>query len=281
MRQPHLILSSFLAILLMTSHVQAAPAAEVWPFWATSNSNSTVTVDHQSWNRFLKSHVREDDTSGFYLVDYAAVTPQQRDQLNNYVKTVTSLDPRQLNRNEQFAYWVNLYNALTVRLILDNYPVETIRSIGGLFSFGPWDKKIVTVAGKQLTLNDIEHRILRPIWKDARIHYAVNCASMGCPDLLPQAWSAENHQQLLEQAAHRFINQTKGVQVKDKGLLLSKIYSWYGDDFGNKADLLAHLRQYAEPRLKQQLKAVPADYKTSFQYDWNLNRTPGSGDGRF
>lgn len=103
-----------------------------------------------------------------------------KQQLKRYIQQMASLDPRDYKKQEQFAYWVNLYNALTVQLVLDNYPTSSIKKLGkGFFSFGPWDDDIIRVAGKKLTLNDIEHRILRPIWRDKRIHYVVNCASLG------------------------------------------------------------------------------------------------------
>lgn len=129
------------------------------------------------------------------LFRYAEVTKEDKTLLNDYLDQLSKLDPREFNRQEQYAYWVNLYNALTVKLILDNYPVASITKLGGLFSFGPWDEKVFTVAGQTLTLNDIEHRILRPIWKDPRTHYAVNCASLGCPNLQSQAFTAQNTEQ--------------------------------------------------------------------------------------
>ena len=114
-----------------------------------------------------------------------------------------------LGRDEQCAYWINLYNALTLEVVLDHYPVDSIRDIDispGLFSQGPWGKKLITVEGEQVSLNDIEHRILRPIWRDPRIHYAINCASLGCPNLQPRPFTGRTLDHALDLAAMRFVD---------------------------------------------------------------------------
>ena len=169
-------------------------------------------------------------------------------------------------------YWINLYNAGTVQLIVDRYPVKSIRNIklGGLFSSGPWDAKLYTVEGEALSLNDIEHRILRPIWKDPRIHYVVNCASFSCPNLQGTAFTAENLETLLDQAARSYVNSSRGVALAGGRLTLSSIYDWYASDFGrNEAEVLAHLRQYAGPELNSQLAAYQG--RINYTYDWALN----------
>ena len=132
------------------------------------------------------------------------------------------------SRREQKAFWINLYNALTVRLVAESYSVGSIRDIAS-----PFDTKVVEVEGQPLSLNDIEHRILRPIWSDARIHYAVNCAAIGCPNLLPVAFTGPNTGQLLELAAHGYINHRRGARIEDGGLIVSKIYGWFTEDFGS------------------------------------------------
>jgi hypothetical protein len=178
-----------------------------------------------------------------------------------------------LNRNEQKVYWVNLYNALTVQLVLDHYPVKSIRDINispGIFSKGPWQKKLLTIQAEALSLDDIEHRILRPIWKDNRIHYAVNCASLGCPNLLPEAFSAEKMEAQLDKGARDFINHSRGVAVDGKNLKLSKIYDWFSEDFsGSSGGVIQHLLGFAAPDLARTLASFRG--KISFDYDWRLN----------
>jgi hypothetical protein len=176
---------------------------------------------------------------------------------------------------EQLVFWINLYNALTVKVILEHYPVESIRNIDispGFFSNGPWGKKFIKIENVKISLNDIEHRILRPIWKDPRIHYAVNCASIGCPNLQKFAFTAENVENLLTKAAKEYINHPRGVKVDDGELTVSSIYIWFSSDFGSSdIEILSHLKQYASPGLRIQLE----DFNkiSSHDYDWTLNNT--------
>ena len=170
------------------------------------------------------------------------------------------------------AYWINLYNALTVKVVLSAYPVESIRDIDispGLLSDGPWDKKLVEIGGEAVSLNDIEHRILRPIWRDPRIHYAVNCASISCPNLQKKAFTAKSAERMLDAAARAYINDRRGVRREDERVVVSSIYAWFTDDFGGDvAGVIAHLKQYANPELILILEAAT---ELEDAYDWTLN----------
>lgn len=233
---------------------------------------STVNVDHSPWSRFLGLYLAEGKPGEVSTIAYNRVTAADKQSLGDYIGSLERVRVSLLNRAEQFAYWVNLYNAGTVKLILDKYPVKSIRDIklGGLFSSGPWDAKLFTVESEPLSLNDIEHRILRPIWKDSRIHYAVNCASYSCPNLQATAFTAENYGRLLEEAARSYINSDRGANLSSGTLVLSSIYTWYADDFGSsQAGLLANLRRYAEPALAEWLAGYSG--KIIFGYDWSLN----------
>ena len=186
------------------------------------------------------------------------------------------LDPRSYNSQEQQAYWINLYNALTVDLILKNYPTSSITKLGDkFFSFGPWDDVVANINGKKLTLNDIEHKILRPIWQDPRVHYAVNCASYSCPNLSKTAYTGDNLELQLEQGAKHYINHPRGVMIEDGDLIISKIYKWYAEDFGNNEKaLIEHLQKYAAPTLKQQLNQFLVEQgDIDYEYDWRLNQS--------
>ncbi|MEE4280476.1 MAG: DUF547 domain-containing protein, partial [Pseudomonadales bacterium] len=178
----------FCFFCLTTGYVTAAPDTDAWALWAKDNPASTRQIDHSAWQSFLDQYLAP-QPDGVNLVAYNRVGEGEgRTALQTYLQMLADIDPRDLDRNEQFAYWVNLYNALTVEVVLTNPDKKTIRRMGeGLFSFGPWDDKLITIAGEEVTLNDIEHRILRPIWQDPRIHFAVNCASLGCPNLQTQA----------------------------------------------------------------------------------------------
>ena len=144
-----------------TSNVQAAPSADLWDFWQQHDKDSDVSVDHSTWQNLLDAYVSQ-APSGINLVDYEAIGQSGRDQLITYIEQLTALDPRTLNKDEQFAYWVNLYNALTVEVVLRYPKKNSILRMGKKFlSIGPWDDKLLEIAGQAITLNDIEHRILR------------------------------------------------------------------------------------------------------------------------
>ncbi|UJF17950.1 DUF547 domain-containing protein [Vibrio sp. SS-MA-C1-2] len=254
----------FFAVLLTLLSFQsfAAQKSELWAFWDHSDPTNATIISHQSYQDLLDTYLHQQGE--YTLFDYHAVTKTDNKKLNNYLKSLQEQDPRQLNRQEQYAYWVNLYNATTVKVILDNYPVKSITKIGGFFSFGPWDEEQLTVEGKKLTLNDIEHRILRPIWQDPRTHYAVNCASLGCPNLQNKVFTANNSEALLDKAAAEFINSKKGVLEKEDEIQLSSIYEWFSVDFGSQQQLFKHLKQY-----KPTIKPFPKNIE--YEYDWNLN----------
>ncbi|MBT8423125.1 MAG: DUF547 domain-containing protein [Gammaproteobacteria bacterium] len=259
-----------LLTVLPAAHASLIPESDLWEFWAAHDAQSSLRVDHSAWQGLLDTYLQEGAT-GVNLFDYAAVTAADRARLQGYLDALAATDPRALRRNEQFAYWVNLYNALTVAVVLDHYPVKSIRRIkGGLLRLGPWNEPLFNLQGQSLTLNDIEHRILRPLFKDPRIHYAVNCASMGCPDLAAQAYTAEALEEQLDEAARSFINHPRGVQPDGKRLRLSSIYDWYGADFGaDREGLLNHLSQYAEPDLAAALDGFNG--RIRYDYDWRLN----------
>jgi len=254
-----------------------APRADLWPRWTAHDPGATAEIDHTAWGRLLKArlHAGEDGVNRF---DYAGVTIADRVTLGRYIAALAALPIDDYDRAEQMAYWINLYNALTVYVVLTHYPVDSIRDIDvspGLFSDGPWDRPLVTVAGEDLTLNNIEHRILRPIWRDPRIHYAVNCASIGCPNLQPEPFTGANIEDVLERAARDYVNSARGVEVGRYGLVVSSIYVWFQEDFGTgDDDVIDHLIRYAEPDLAAELRRVGklADHR----YDWSLNDLGGA-----
>ena len=249
----------------------AAPEAELWPRWQANDPHSNIRVDHSAWGRFLNLYLVSGQSGCANLVRYAAVTSRDKVALSRYIARLAGVPMTKLSRAEQKAAWINLYNALTVQTILGHYPVQSIRDISsGWFSSGPWDLKLVQVEGVELSLNDIEHRILRPIWQDNRVHYAVNCASLGCPNLLPEAFTAENSERLLESAARAYVNHPRGADLREGRLYVSSIYEWFQEDFGgSRQGVLDHLRQYAEEPLATGLKRFSGKVKDG--YDWSLN----------
>ncbi len=265
-----LSLCLFVLITVTTSQLQAAPSADLWPRWAKHDAGSTRTIDHSAWNELLHRYVlvKKDNVNRF---NYAEVTAADQLQLRSYLAAMATTPISEFNRNEQLAFWINLYNSLTVDTILQHYPVSTIREISSsLFSSGPWRDDLIKIEGENLTLDDIEHRILRPIWQDPRIHYSVNCAAIGCPNLQSSAFSAENIDFMLDRAAREFINHPRGASINYSLLRVSSIYSWFQDDFGgNAAGVIAHLRQYADAKLKTSMEG---QYKISqHHFDWTIN----------
>jgi hypothetical protein len=251
-----------------------APGADLWPRWQAHDAASRATIDHGAWDVLLRRYVRGGE-DGLNLFAYGAVSPADRGALAAYIDGLSRIPISRHNRAEQLAYWINLYNALTVRVVLDHYPVKSIRDIDispGFFADGPWGKKLATVEGEAVSLNDIEHRILRPIWRDPRLHYAVNCASIGCPNLRTRAWTAATVEATLEQAATDYVNSPRGVSVRDGTVTISKIYDWFHEDFGGTdAGVLNHLLKYASPAMRQRLAAIGAIHDVT--YDWRLNDT--------
>ncbi|HEB96096.1 MAG TPA: DUF547 domain-containing protein [Sedimenticola thiotaurini] len=267
-------LRPLLLLLLLTTAIAAAaaPKAELWQYWLPSATVAETGVDHTPWQRFLDRRLHK-GADGISRVDYGGVTAGERAGLAAYLEQLQRIRPARLTRPQQLAFWINLYNAGTLQLILDHYPVASIRDIDispGLFSDGPWGRKLFRIDGQALSLDDIEHRILRPIWNDNRIHYAVNCASVGCPNLQPRAFTAANAGRLLEQAAREYINHPRGARVEDGRLYVSSIYRWFQEDFGaSEAGVIRHLRRYANAPLRRQLEGI--DGIADDDYDWSLN----------
>lgn len=246
-------------------------------FSSLGGSAAAEDPDPARWDALLARHVSV-GADGVNRVDYGAwkASPADRAALDAYIRSVEATRISTLPRNQQIAAWVNLYNAATVRVIVQRYPVRSIRDIrsegAGLNPkalTGPWLTKVVTVEGRRLSLDEIENAILSPKFREPRIHYALNCASIGCPDLMARAWRAATLDADLDAAARAYINHPRGVSVTARGLRLSSIYDWYAKDFGTAAQLRAHLVRYAAPGLAARLRAAPGN--ADYRYDWSLN----------
>jgi len=277
----HFILALFsIAVIALSANslwfttAAAAPAPDLWPHWQSHSPDSTMTVDHAPWDMLLQKYLVTDHPSGINRFRYADVSQVDREALATYLIQLQKVSVSSLGREEQKAYWINLYNALTVKLILDHYPVTSITDIDispGLFSNGPWDAKLMHIEEQEVSLNDIEHRILRPIFNDNRLHYALNCASIGCPNLQPVAYTTANTEKLLEAGAAEHINSPRGAQIIRGRLQVSSIYKWFQADFGgSEAGVLAHLRKYALGSLADSLQTYSKGLR--YEYDWNLNQ---------
>ena len=249
------------------------PAAEVNDsIWEINDPASNYFVDHSFLDCFLARYVIT-DSRGLNRVHYRRVSQTDKCELKRYLKYLQSIDVRTLNRDTQLVYWINLYNARVVSLILDHYRIQSVRQIKTnlLDLVGPFDDELLVVLGKPLTLNDVESGIIRPIWNDPRAHYALNCASYGCPNLRRQAWHVGNLEADLNSAAYRFLNSDRALRVGLFGRVkVTKIFKWYADDFGGSDQaILQHIRRYASPATCRKLKNV--DSISGYFYDWSLN----------
>ncbi|BCR05583.1 DUF547 domain-containing protein [Desulfuromonas versatilis] len=260
-------------LLMAVPDAPAAPRPELWPRWQAHDPASNQRVNHAAWGGFLKRYLVTDHPSGIHRLRYREVSEEDRQGLASYLEHLQQVAVSTLNREEQKAYWINLYNALTVKVVLDHYPVDSIRDIDispGFFSDGPWDAQLLLIEGERLSLNDIEHRILRPVFVDNRVHYALNCASLGCPNLQPRPFSAANLERLLEEGARAYVNHPRGVRLEGERLVVSSIYEWFQVDFGGSVQgVLQHLIGFADPPLGERLR----DHSGGFadDYDWALN----------
>lgn len=227
----------------------------------------SLPAEHAAWTALLKKYVKA-GSDGITRVDYAGLAASQADRaaLDVYIASFADRD-LSAKTDANFAAWANLYNAVTVRHIVERYPVKSIKD--GYLT-GPWKDVKVPAGGRDVSLDAIEHKILRKTWGTPEVHYAINCASYSCPNLPAKAWEAASLQKDLDAAARAYINQTRGVTVTSKGLKVSEIYNWFEVDFGGSKDsVIQHLLKYAEPDLAAKIRANPKI--VGYQYDWSLN----------
>jgi len=224
---------------------------------ANQNSGPEVsTFDHSSWNALLQANVSKAGN-----VNYKGMKKSQA-KLDAYLNELssTTIDEKLWSKDEQLAFWINVYNAFTVKLIVNNYPTKSINSITK-----PWHTKFFKVGGVKMNLSHVENEILRKKFNEPRIHFAIVCASYSCPKLSNKAFTAANSQSQLATLTKGFINDPKRNKITANKIQLSEIFNWYKSDFTKKSTLIAYLNQYLTVKIK-------ADAKISFlPYNWNLN----------
>jgi len=213
---------------------------------------------HAEFNKILNKHVFEG------AVDYASLK-YNRFQLDAYLTTLAGVDKVTFyswSRDAQLAYVINLYNAATLQLIINNYPVKSIKNIGSIFK-GPWDQPVVMLFGKKITLNNLEHDIIRKEYNEPRIHMVLVCAAKGCPPLRSEAYVAERLNEQLNYQSKLYLTSSKGIRIdKDKGrVYLSAIFKWYGNDFPS-------VSAFVEKHSGKSLAGLDVRW---IDYDWSLN----------
>lgn len=260
-----------LIIILAPIMAIAMPQKQLSIHWLAFDPLSTTEIHYPILNKFLQKYTI--NINHHVLVQYAKVSKHDRHSLQKFIRDLEQIPISTYNRRQQLAYWINLYNVETINLILKYYPINSITSIkSGLFTRGPWDKKLLIVEGLALSLNDIEHRIIRPIWQDPRIHAALNCASMSCPNLGQTPYHGKNIDSELNNAFANFVNSPSAITIRNHTIHLSKIFFWYQNDFGgNRQAMLKFIGYYASPTLKAELKKMQ---RVSYQnYNWQLNQS--------
>lgn len=202
------------------------------------------------------------------------IKPENTAKLEAYLIWAEGVDPAALKPKEEKAFYINLYNASTLKLIADNYPVESIRDINS-----PWSRRIVKLNGSLHSLDGLEKEILLVKYPDSRIHYAVNCAAASCPALSPEAYTSGNLERKLDTAAHEFVNDNDfnnfritGTPKKRVKARVSMIFNWYRDDFENDHGSLKNLfiEYIKDPEMRKALINNPVDMEFK-EYDWSLN----------
>jgi hypothetical protein len=266
-RQRPLIPATLMSLLAL---ILALACSNAEPTLSTPVDSEPSPADHSSFDRLLQTYVSDGG------VDYKAWQQEQRDlaELDRYLSVLATTNLDGASRAELLAFYINGYNAATLRLIIRN--LDQIESIKDIDS--PWDTREWTLSGEVLTLNDIEHKKLREQLKEPRIHFAIVCASIGCPDLASRAYTAEAIEDQLDAAARQFMRQTKHLRTSETGrrpvLLLNPILNWFKDDFtaGGERPVSDFVVRYADPQtvtfITQHAERLKIDY---LDYDWQLN----------
>ena len=229
----------------------------------TTTALANQGVDNSLYAGLLKKYVKNG------VVNYQGFKNEES-VLDKYLKVLEEVDSKTLSRKEQFAFYINAYNSWTIKLILSGYPgVKSIKELGSLFK-SPWKKKICRIDGKIMTLDDIDHSILRPRFKDPRVHFAINCAAKSCPPLRSESYRVGELNKQLDEMAKAFINDNGRNRFEDHTLYVSSIFKWFREDF-NK-DIISFFVKYAKGDLKGQLEAKRGKIKVKYlDYDWSLN----------
>lgn len=237
----------------------------------TTQTSSAQT--HQPFTDMLKKYVKNG------LVDYENLKNDK--QLDKYLSQLSGTNPNKLSREEKLAFWINAYNAFTLQVVRDNYPIESItelhtggKIIGYLIGKTVWDKEFITINNKKYSLNDIEHKILRKM-NEPRIHFAIVCASISCPELRNEAFEADKIDAQLQEQTTKFLNDKSRnhFDVKSRKAYISEIFNWFGEDFGKiDENILKFISKYLQADITADINTNVSRWEISYNdYNWNLN----------
>lgn len=240
----------YLFILITISLFNARGLVQVF-----DNTVPNVIINHSKWSILLENHVSNNGE-----VNYQNLK-ENKAELDSYIKTLQEgyASIKTASKNQKIAYWINAYNALTIDLILRNYPLKSIKDIKN-----PWDQHLWQFGDKRLSLNDIEHKILRKM-DEPRIHFAIVCASESCPKLQNTAFTAKNLEEQLTKATQEFLADTSKNEISENEIKLSKIFKWFKKDFEKNGSLIDFLNRYTDVTISDKAK------KSYKDYSWDLN----------
>lgn len=233
-------------------------------FWLTAALGGAAAPDASPYAALLAGHVH----SG--VVDYVGLKAKEA-SLDAYLEILAGVDPSTLARPDCMAYYINIYNAWTLKLILEHYPgITSIKDAGSLFR-SPWKRNFVRLKGRTVSLDDIEHDILRRRYPDPRLHFVLNCASKSCPPLAGVPYAGATLDTDLDAATTAFLNNPAHTYFAGGTLHVSRLFDWYAGDFGGPAGVWDFIRRYAGPELAGQMDAAASRRLAYTEYDWSLN----------
>ena len=238
-----------------------------------TSGQKLLAQDHQMFTDILKNYVKNG------LVDYKNLKNDK--QLNKYLSELSNTNPDNLSINKKFAFWINAYNAFTLQVVRDKYPIESItdlhtggKVIGYLLGKTVWDKEFITINNKKYSLNDIEHKILRKM-NEPRIHFAIVCASISCPELLNEAFEADKIELQLENQTKIFLSDKSRnhFDMKNRKAYISEIFNWFDEDFGESDEnILKFITKFVSENISKDIKANISKWDISYnEYNWDLN----------
>ncbi|MBD3246231.1 MAG: DUF547 domain-containing protein [Candidatus Omnitrophica bacterium] len=243
--------------------------------WGIARSGDAAENPRERYSALLSEHVKNG------MVDYAQICADFR--LDEYLRMLNAADPEEIEtENGRLAFWINVYNAYTLKVICDHYPLSSINElhrggliVGSIFGTTVWDEKLVRVNGRKITLNHVEHKIIRPRFNDPRIHFALVCAAKGCPPLRSRAYTGERLDAQLNDQGARFLSnpEKNAFDAERKVARVSKIFAWFREDFGGtKAALLEYLARFLPEETAVSMRNEPRRWRIRYTpYDWSLN----------
>lgn len=266
-------LARLLSLIFVAAGLCCATAQEPAP-------SGEFDQTHALWTQVLGRGVKGD------RFDYKKLG-ENRDELDRYLMTLVHVTPEEFKgwtREQQYAFWINAYNAFTVQIVLQNYPLKSIKDIGGEGSGKVWDDRFIRLGalfpdagGEKISLNDIEHKLLRPKFKDARVHAAINCASIGCPPLRAEAFTADGLDDQLDAQVRTWLADSRRTHydAKTRTVEASELFNWFGEDFVRDAGSVeAWIARYAPSSEAAWMKQSGKIERQAIPYDWTLNDVP-------